>query len=65
MVIKMSKNTIIIEGHAEYGKHGSDIVCSAVSAIFQTAQIGLAQIATQYPDYIKLESTDKKFTHTC
>ncbi len=34
-----------VEGHSDYAKHGSDIVCSAVSALTQTAVIGLKEIA--------------------
>jgi len=38
--IEISRNTdetkITINGHANYAKSGYDIVCSAVSAIFQT-----------------------------
>lgn len=36
-----------IKGHAEYAKEGQpDIVCSAVSALAQTAVIGLTEVAT-------------------
>ena len=31
----------IISGHAEYSEAGSDIVCAAVSALSQTALLGL------------------------
>jgi len=34
-----------IKGHAGYAEEGSDIVCSAVSAIAQTALLGLQQVA--------------------
>lgn len=30
-----------IDGHAQMGKHGEDLVCAAVSGIAQTAVIGL------------------------
>ena len=30
-------------GHAEFSPHGSDIVCSAVSALTQTAVLGLSE----------------------
>lgn len=30
-----------IDGHAEMGKHGEDLVCAAVSGIAQTAVVGL------------------------
>ncbi len=32
-------------GHAEYNEEGSDIVCAAVSALTQTALLGLLQYA--------------------
>jgi uncharacterized protein len=45
---------IEIEGHANFDKHGSDIVCAGVSAISQTAVLGLMEMAKEYPDYIKV-----------
>lgn len=30
-----------VTGHADFGEYGSDIVCAAVSAVAQTAVIGL------------------------
>lgn len=33
------------KGHADYAEHGQDIVCSAVSALAQTAVLGLVQVA--------------------
>ena len=33
--------TIEVEGHAMYDAHGRDIVCAGVSAILQTAVLGL------------------------
>lgn len=40
------------EGHAEDGR-----VCAAVSAITQTALLGLEQVAQQYPDFVSVEIT--------
>lgn len=40
------------EGHAEDGR-----VCAAVSAITQTALLGLEQIAAQYPGLVQVEIT--------
>lgn len=34
-----------VKGHADYAPHGQDIVCAAVSAIAQTAVIGLTDQA--------------------
>ena len=33
------------DGHAEYADPGSDIICSAVSALTQTAVMGIVQVA--------------------
>ena len=33
------------KGHSGYAEEGSDIVCAAVSALTQTAQLGLAKVA--------------------
>ena len=32
-------------GHAGFGEYGSDIVCAAISALTQTAVIGLSKVA--------------------
>lgn len=52
--IFISDNTISIDGHADYDEYGKDIVCASVSTIFQVAQLGLIQLANQYPEYIDL-----------
>ena len=41
--IDKSKTGLFIRGHANYAKHGADIVCAAVSAIGQTAAIGVGK----------------------
>lgn len=33
-----------VEGHAGYAEHGRDIVCAAVSAVTQTAILGLKEV---------------------
>lgn len=35
--------TFTVSGHADYGEHGQDIVCAGVSAIVQTAILGLQE----------------------
>lgn len=35
----------VVEGHSEFAKRGKDIVCAAVSAVAQTAALGLVRIA--------------------
>lgn len=42
------------EGHVEDGR-----VCAAVSAITQTALLGLEQIARQHPDLVSIEITQE------
>lgn len=42
------------EGHAEDGR-----VCAAVSAITQTALLGLDEIARQHPDLVSVEITQE------
>lgn len=46
--------TIEVEGHAMYDAHGRDIVCAGVSAILQTAVLGLEAIAENYPDHVQV-----------
>ncbi len=46
--VKRDKENNIVEynvtGHSGYGRHGSDIVCSAVSALTQANIIGLIKV---------------------
>lgn len=42
------------EGHAVDGR-----VCAAVSAITQTALLGLQQVALQHPDLVSIEITQE------
>lgn len=52
--MKSGKMLIDADGHANYAPNGQDIVCSAVSAILQTAVLGLQGIAEQYPDHVSV-----------
>lgn len=36
---------IVCDGHTNYGEHGEDIVCSALSSIVQTALMGILIVA--------------------
>lgn len=40
-----------ISGHADYAEEGSDIVCAAVSALSQTALLGLMEYASKDVPY--------------
>lgn len=36
IIVTIKANGFKVEGHANYGKHGHDIVCSSVSTLVQT-----------------------------
>ncbi|NLB17383.1 MAG: ribosomal-processing cysteine protease Prp [Syntrophomonadaceae bacterium] len=40
-----------LEGHTEYDDYGKDIVCAGVSALVQTALVGLLNYLEQKPIY--------------
>lgn len=40
-----------VKGHAGYAKHGRDIVCSAVSAVVQTALLAIIDISDEKVRY--------------
>ena len=44
---------IEVRGHEEHAEQGC--VCAAVSAITQTALLGLEEIARQHPDLVSVE----------
>ena len=44
-----------LEGHADFGEHGTDIVCAGVSAIAQAALFGLQDILG---DAVRYEKRD-------
>ncbi|HSQ90150.1 ribosomal-processing cysteine protease Prp [Romboutsia sp.] len=50
---KSGKVTIDMEGHAGHGKPGEDIVCAGVSAIIQSALLGLEEISKNYPEHVR------------
>lgn len=45
------KDGIEIRGHANYGKHGEDIVCSAVSALVQTLVVAVEELTEDKIEY--------------
>lgn len=53
IIIQLERNRgrqfsgFVISGHAEYSEAGSDIVCAAVSALSQTALLGLLHYIPQ------------------
>lgn len=49
--------SVEIKGHSGYAKSGKDIVCSAVSAITQTALLGIINVSDENVDYVLNEQT--------
>lgn len=48
--------SIEVIGHEEHAEEGR--VCAAVSAITQTALLGLQAVADQHPDIVSIEITE-------
>ena len=51
------RTSIEVDGHEEHAESGR--VCAAVSAITQTALLGLEQVAAQHPDLVSVEITQE------
>lgn len=51
------RTSIEVDGHEEHAENGR--VCAAVSAITQTALLGLEQVAQQHPDLVSVEITQE------
>lgn len=49
--------SIEVSGHEEHAVEGR--ACAAVSAITQTALLGLEQVARQYPDLVSVDITEE------
>jgi uncharacterized protein YsxB (DUF464 family) len=49
--------SIEVTGHEEHAEGGR--VCAAISAITQTALLGLEQYAEQFPDLVSVEITEE------
>lgn len=50
--------SIEVVGHEEHAAGGR--ACAAVSAITQTALLGLEQVAQQYPDLVSVQITTEE-----
>lgn len=44
-------DSIECSGHSGYARHGKDIVCAAISAVVQTAVLGILRVAVIAADY--------------
>lgn len=51
------RTSIEVAGHEEHAAGGR--VCAAVSAITQTALLGIQAIAEQHPDLVSVEITEE------
>ncbi|MFG3488550.1 ribosomal-processing cysteine protease Prp [Streptomyces sp. NPDC047972] len=49
--------SIEVDGHEEHAEDGR--VCAAVSAITQTALLGLEEVARHHPDLVSVEITQE------
>lgn len=49
------RTSIEVDGHEEHAEDGR--VCAAVSAITQTALLGLEEVARHHPDLVSVEIT--------
>ena len=47
---------LVSKGHADYNKHGEDIVCSAISAVTQSLALGVIKVLGLKANY----KTDEK-----
>ena len=54
--------SVVIKGHAGYAKFNKDIVCAAVSAIAQTALLGIMQYSDNKVDYTRGDDGFLRFT---
>lgn len=62
--IVRKKNSIVeleVKGHTDYAKHGQDIVCAAISALTQTALLGLIKHLKLQVDYQVADEEYLKF----
>lgn len=44
-----------LDGHADFGQRGHDIVCAAATAIVNAAILGLEAVAKGYPEHVSFE----------
>ena len=51
------RTALTVTGHEDRGFGEAGRVCAAISAITQTALLGLEQIAAHYPDLVQVEIT--------
>ena len=51
------RTSLEVDGHEEHAEQGR--VCAAVSAITQTALLGLEEIARQHPDLVSVTITQE------
>lgn len=51
IVVKVTRNGLIVEGHAGYAETGKDIICAAVSALTQTLIAGIESLTDDRISY--------------
>ncbi len=62
ITVEMDKGLTVmkISGHAEEAQGNAGLACAAVSAVVQTAVLGLQAIAATNPEHLKVIITDKE-----
>ena len=58
IVARLSDGSTSIEVTGHEGHRQQGVVCAAVSAITQTALLGLQEIARQHPDLVSIHITE-------
>lgn len=58
--IIINPNSVRIKGHAGYDEYGKDIVCAAISTIFQLSVLGYYKLAEQYPEFITIKEENNE-----
>lgn len=52
ILIKTTKDSIAVEGHAGYGPPGNDIVCAAVSTLLQNTAKSISDLTSDHVEYL-------------
>ena len=53
--VTLRNDSLVIDGHAGYARKGSDIVCAAVSALTETAELAIESLTHSGIDTIKAD----------
>lgn len=51
--------SLTVSGHSEAAPKGQDVICAAVSAITQTALLGLQALALKHPEHVEFDAKEE------